>query len=131
MGLITVKDFAEKHGISEQAAYGRIKRGTLETKSINGVMMIDETPEQDKIKDNSKQTKLFKKLKKRYKRELKDKNKQIDRLQEQLALLQERYYNLTVMVYQQRQEQISSTVHEAKVMKTKKKKQKRNNRKQN
>ena len=128
MGLITVKDFAEKHGISEQAAYGRIKRGTLETKSINGVMMVDETPEQDKIKDNSKQAKLFKKLKKRYKRELKDKNNQINRLQDQLATLQERYYSLTTMIQAQYQQQIG-TVHEVEVMKHKKKK--RNNRKQN
>ena len=124
MGLITVKDFAEKHSISEQAAYGRIKRGTLETKLVNGVMMIDETPEQDKIKDNSKQTKLFKKLKKRYKRELKDKNNQINRLQEQLATLQERYYTLTTMIQVQYQQQIGTTIHEAKVIKPKKKRSK-------
>ncbi len=121
MGLITVKDFAEKHGISEQAVYGRIKRGSLETKSIKGVMMIDETPEQDKIKDNSRQTKLFKKLKKRYKRELKDKSQQIDRLQEQLKDLQERYYSLTTMIQAQYQQQIETTTHEAKIIKKKKK----------
>lgn len=39
---MTVNEYAEKKGVSVQSVYGKIKRGTLETRELDGVMHIIE-----------------------------------------------------------------------------------------
>jgi len=130
MSLITVKQYAKQHGVSEQSVYGKIKRGTIDTTLIKGVAMIETAPSTTNATPETTNTtqaqlliKLQKQLVKQQRREIKSRDKQIEDLRRQNAVLQERYYALTVLLQTDRASQLN---YEAPIeVKIKKKKQKK------
>jgi len=132
--LLTVQQYAELQGISKQAVYGQIQSGKVKVELIDGTKMIDPDKQTVAIKrqaEQSEETNELKTVVKQYKKLLKHQDKQskelvkqavkplkqlvkrqdkqIDTLKEDLHLLQERYYALTVMMFQQGQKSIATS----------------------
>lgn len=77
---MTVTEYAKKYNVSKQSVYDKLKRGTLEYKTIQGIKHIILNAE-IKQSINSVDNDIATSLKKKYKRALKKLNKSIQHIE--------------------------------------------------
>ncbi len=77
---MTVAEYAAKNNVSKQSVYGRLNRGTLQYKLIDGVRHIVESSVQPPLIESADYT-TDSKSKKRLKRALKKLNKSVQRVE--------------------------------------------------